>query len=41
MKEMMVKIDTLLDTRPGKVPKESKFFLEFDHGKLAQSNMHD
>ena len=38
---MMVKIETLLDTSPDEVPMESKFILEFDHGKLAQSNMHD
>ena len=30
MKEMMVKIKTLLDTRPDEVPTESKFLLEFD-----------
>ena len=41
MKEMMVKIETLLDTRPDEVPTESKFLLEFDHGKLARSNMHN
>ena len=40
-KVMMVKIETLLDTRPDEVPTESKFLLEFDHGTLAQSNMHD
>ena len=40
MKEMMVKIETLLDTRPDEMPVESKFLLELDHGKLAQSNMH-
>ena len=37
---MMVKIKTLLDNRPDEVPTESKLFLEFDHGKLARSNMH-
>ena len=41
MKEMMVKIENLLDTRPDEVPTESKFLLEFNHGKLAQSNMHN
>ena len=41
MKKMMVKIETLLDTRPAEVPTERKFLLEFDHGKLAQSNMHN
>ena len=38
---MVAKIKTLLDTRPDEVPTESKFLLEFDHGKLAQSNVHD
>ena len=37
----MVKIETLLDTRPDEVPMESKFLLEFDHGKLEQFNLHD
>ena len=41
MKDMMVKIETLPNTRPDEVPTESEFLLEFDHGKLAQSNMHD
>ena len=41
MKEMIVKIKTLLDTRPDEVPKESQFLLEFDHTNLAQSNLHD
>ena len=41
MKEMMVKIETLLNTRPGEVPKESQFLLEFDHGNFAQSNPRD
>ena len=41
MKEMMVKIETLLDTRPDEVPTESKFLLELDHGKLAQPNIND
>ena len=41
MKEMMVKIESLLDTIPDEVPAESKFLLEFDHGKLARSNMHN
>ena len=41
MKEMMVKIETLLDTRPDEVSMESKFLLEFDHGRVARSNMHN
>ena len=41
IKEMMVKIENLLETRPDEVPTESKFLLEFDHGKLARSNIHD
>ena len=41
MKEMMVKIKTLLDTRTDEVPTESKFLLEFGQGELARSNMHD
>ena len=41
MKEMMVKIESLLDTRPDEVPAESKFLLEFDHEDLARSNIHD
>ena len=41
MKEMIVKIETLLDTRPDEVPTERKFLLEFDHVKLSQSNIHD
>ena len=41
MKERMVKIKTLLDTRPDEIPKDSQFLLEFDHGKLAQCNIHD
>ena len=40
MKKMMVKIETLLDTRPDEIPKESQFLLEFNHGNLAQSNIH-
>ena len=39
--EMMVKIETVLNIRPEETPKESQFLLEFDHGKLAQSNMHN
>ena len=38
---MMVKVETLLDTRPDEVPKESQFLLEFNHGKLSQSNIHN
>ena len=38
---MMVKIETLLDTRPNEVPTESKFLLKFDHEKLARSKIHD
>ena len=41
MKEVMVKIETFLDTRPDKIPKKGQFLLEFDHGKLARSNIHD
>ena len=41
MKAMMVKIENLLETRPDEVPTGSKILLEFDHGKLAQSNMQD
>ena len=41
MKEMIVKIETLLDTRPDEIPKDSQFYLDFDHGKLEQSNIHD
>ena len=41
MQEMMVKIETLLDTRPDEIPNYSQFFLEFDHEKLARSNIHD
>ena len=38
---MMVKTETVLDTRLDEVPTERKFLLEFDHEKLARSNMHD
>jgi len=38
---MMAKIENLLESRPDEVPTESKFRLEFDHGKLARSNIHD
>ena len=38
---MMVKIETILDTRPDKVPAERKFVLEFYYGKLARLNMHN
>ena len=41
MKEMMVMIETFLDTRPDGVSTGRKCLLEFDHGKLVQSNMHD
>ena len=41
MKEMIVKIKTLLDTRPDEIPKDSQFLLKFVHGKLARSNIHD
>ena len=41
MKEMMVKIKTLLGTRPNEIPQESQFLLEFDHGKLTQFDIHD
>ena len=41
IKKMMVKIQTFLDTRPDETPKDSKFLLEFDHGKLSQYNIHD
>ena len=41
MKEMMVKIKMLLDTRLDEVPMESKFLLEFNYGKLTRSNIHD
>ena len=41
MKEMMVNIETLQDTQPDEIPKDSQFLLEFDHRKLAQSNIHD
>ena len=37
----MIKIETLLNTRPGEIPKESQFLLDCDHWKLAQSNIHD
>ena len=38
---MMVKIEHLLETRPDEVHTESNSPLGFDHGKLAQSNIHD
>ena len=38
---MMVKVENLLETRPDEVPTESKLLLEFDHGKLARSSIHD
>ena len=41
MQEIMIKIETLLDTRPDEVPTEIKFLLEFDHGKLALSTIHN
>ena len=37
----MVKIKTLLDTRPDEIPKDSQSLLEYDHGKLRWSNVHD
>ena len=37
MNTLMVKIKTLLDTRSDEI----QFLLEFDHGKLARSNIHD
>ena len=37
----MVKIKTLLDTRPDKIPKDSQFLREFDHEKRERSNIHD
>ena len=41
MIEMLVKTESLLDTRPDKVPAESNFLLELDHEKLSQSNIND
>ena len=41
MKEMMVKIKTLLGTRPDEILKDSQFLLEINHRKLARSNIHD
>ena len=35
MEKMMVNIETLLNTRPDEIPKDSQFLLEFNHGKLA------
>ena len=40
----MVKIETLLDTKPDEIAKESQFVLKCDHGKcwkLAQYNIHN
>jgi hypothetical protein len=41
MKGVMIKIETLLGTRPNEIPKESQFLLDFDHGKLTRSNIHN
>ena len=41
MKIVMIKIETLLDTRPDKISEDSKFLLEFDHENLCSSNIHD
>ena len=38
---MMVEIETLLDTRSDEILKEGQFLLEFDHAKLARSNIYD
>ena len=40
-KEIMVKIETLLNIRPGNIPEDRKFLLEFDHSKLERFNIHD
>ena len=37
----MVRIEVILDTRPDDILEDSKFLLEFDHGKLCRSNIHD
>ena len=37
----MVKIKTLLDTRPDEIPEDNQFLLELDHGKSERSNIHD
>ena len=37
----MVKIEPLMDTRPDKIPEDSKFPLEFDHDEVCRSNIHD
>ena len=39
-KEIMVKIETLLNTRPNEIPEDSQYLLEFDHGRLERSNIH-
>ena len=38
-KDMMSKIETLLDTRPDEIPEGRKFLLEFNLGKLGQSTL--
>ena len=41
LKALMVKMETLLDTRPDEIPEDSKFLLEFDHRHLKRFNTYD
>ena len=38
---MMVRIGTLLDTRPDEIPKDSQSLLKFNHMRLARFNIHN
>ena len=41
MRTVMIKTETLLDTRPDGTLEHSKVLLDFDHTKLRRSNIHD